>query len=279
MAEHHRLAQYTGLPARRVGARTGQDARPAAGRRAPPVVLLHGFTQTGASWGPLLPYLSHLEVVLPDLPGHGAAGGVGAALWETADLLSELVSAPAMWVGYSLGGRTALHVALSHPEVVERLVLVSATAGIEDDGEREARRLWDEGLAARLETEGTEEFLRWWLSQPLFASLPPERAGRAERAANSAAGLASSLRRSGTGSQSPLWARLGELGARQLPVLCLSGALDTRYVAIAARMAEAIGPTAAPLVVEGAGHACHLERPEQVGPALARFSEGEPGRQ
>ena len=58
-------------------------------------------------------------------------------------------------------------------------------------------------LAERIEQEGTEPFLASWLSQPLFATLPPERAGLEERLANTPAGLASSLRLSGAGAQEP----------------------------------------------------------------------------
>jgi 2-succinyl-6-hydroxy-2,4-cyclohexadiene-1-carboxylate synthase len=186
-------------------------------------------------------------------------------------MLDRLVDEGASWVGYSMGGRTALHVALAHPASVGRLALVSSTAGIFSEVERDARRQRDEALARRVETEGVEEFVRWWLSQDLFASLPAERAGAEERLANTAAGLASSLRLAGTGAQEPLWARLPELGRRRLPVLLVAGELDTRYVALASAMASAIGPSASVCIVEGAGHACHLERPDVVGPALAEF--------
>lgn len=260
------MAQYTDLPARYIGQQAKGGPRPA--------VLLHGFTQTSTSWGPLLPYLSGIPLVLPDLPGHGGAAGVEADLWTTADLLSRLVQEPATWVGYSMGGRTALHVALAHPDLVSGLVLVSATAGIEDEAERERRRVSDESLARRAETEGLEAFLEWWLSQPLFATLPPGRADRQGRLTNKVTGLASSLRLAGTGRQSPLWDRLAELGRRDLPVLCVAGQLDTKYCATARALAEGIGRSASTLIIDGAGHACHLERPELVGPALADFARG-----
>jgi len=209
--------------------------------------------------------------VLPDLPGHGDASEVRSGLPETAKALSSLVEGPAAWVGYSLGGRLALHVAAAHPAVVGHLVLVSSTPGIQGPVEREARRGSDEALARRLEGDGVEEFVRWWLSQPMFATLAPERSGTEQRLANSAAGLASSLRLSGTGAQEPLWGSLAGLGRRRLPVLIVAGQLDAKYVAIAQAMATAIGPSASVVVVEGAGHACHLERPEVVGPAVRDF--------
>jgi 2-succinyl-6-hydroxy-2,4-cyclohexadiene-1-carboxylate synthase len=113
-------------------------------------------------------------------------------------------------------------------------------------------------------------------------------AGRKERLANTPDGLASSLRLAGTGSQGPLWARLGELRERSLPVLLIAGELDTKYRDQAVRMASAIGPCAGVLIVGGAGHACHLEQPQivsaaigamagQIGPASSRHAAGSDG--
>jgi 2-succinyl-6-hydroxy-2,4-cyclohexadiene-1-carboxylate synthase len=159
-----------------------------------------------------------------------------------------------------MGGRFALHVALQHPEVVERLIVVSATGGIDDPAERAARRASDEVLAARIEDEGLEPFLRWWLSQPLFASLPAEAAEIESRLEGSAAGLASSLRRAGAGQQEPLWTRLGAI---DVPVLIVAGELDVKYMGLAQRLSRSIGANTTVEVVAGAGHACHLERPDR----------------
>jgi len=240
-----------------------------------PVVLLHGFTQTGRSWLPVVDATQHLapglRFVLPDAPGHGLSAPIVAGLWESADLLAAVVPETADWGGYSMGGRMALHVALAHPSKVRRLVLISTTAGIEGPLERLARQRADEALADRAEAEGTERFLEQWLSQPLFSTLAPEQAGLGARRENAAAGLASSLRYAGTGAQEPLWDRLAELRQREVPVLVMAGALDSKYSRLAHRLARAIGPTASLEIVAGAGHACHLERPAEVGAALAAF--------
>ena len=114
----------------------------------------------------------------------------------------------AAWVGYSMGGRYALHVALRHPGLVRRLVLVSATGGIDDPRDRAARRQADEALAAKVETEGVAAFVAWWLERPLFATLPAEAAAVDSRLGGTAAGLAASLRLAGTGTQQPLWSEL-----------------------------------------------------------------------
>jgi 2-succinyl-6-hydroxy-2,4-cyclohexadiene-1-carboxylate synthase len=196
---------------------------------------------------------------------------VEADLWRTADLLAGTVGGPASWAGYSMGGRMALHVALAHPEKVDRLVLISATAGIDDDGQRQARRSSDDALAARIQRDGVQTFLAAWLAQPLFASLSPDRAGLEDRLANTPAGLASSLRLAGAGAQEPLWDRLAELRARALPVLLVAGQRDSTYCQHLQRMAAAIGPSARELIVSDAGHACHLEQPEVVAAAMREF--------
>lgn len=253
---------------------SGEASRPPA-----TLVALHGFTQTGASWQPVATHLGgSYRLLAPDAPGHGRAAAVRAGLWETADLLDGTIVADggsvAGWVGYSMGGRMALHMALAHPHAVTKLALISASPGIEDDAEREARRAADEALAKRIEEGGPQglgRFLTDWLAQPLFATLPRERAGMDERLANSPAGLASSLRLAGAGAQEPLWGRLPELGQRELPVLLFAGELDRKYCDMASAAAEAIGSTARVHIVPGAGHACHLERPEEVAGELARF--------
>ena len=76
-----------------------------------------------------------------------------------ADLMAASGRDPAVWLGYSMGGRFALNVALRHPGQVRRLVLVSATAGIDDPEERAARRRADEDLAGRIGTEGVAAFV------------------------------------------------------------------------------------------------------------------------
>ncbi len=262
------MRQYTALSARFTG--PAGPARPSSGPATRPIVLLHGFTQTGASWDPIVAELgSRAPIIVPDAPGHGGSSHLRADLWRTADLLVETVGRPALWVGYSMGGRMALHVALAYPNQVEGLVLISTTPGIEAPEERKARRAADDTLATRIHTEGTETFLDFWLAQPLFRTLPPESAGREARLANKPDGLASSLRLAGTGSQEPLWDRLAQLSERSLPVLLIAGALDRKYSDQAARMAAAIGPTARVVIVNGAGHACHLEHPEVVAAAIS----------
>lgn len=235
------------------------DRSPTLPAGAPPLVLLHGFGQTARCWGAVGTDLAlDHPVTRPDAPGHGDAARVQADLVTTAGLLAA-TGGRAIYVGYSMGARMALHVAVHHPEMVERLVLVGGTAGIEDRDDRAARQDQDRQNAARLRVEGVEAFFATWFDQPLFAGLPAEARFLDERRRNTAEGLASSLEQAGTGSQYPLWDRLSEL---EMPVLVMAGARDERYAALAARMADTIGGNAEVALVPEAGHTAHLERPE-----------------
>ena len=237
-----------------------------------PLILVHGFTQSARAWGRLGDDLGRRHrVIALDAPGHGGSSEVRADLGAGADLMAARARERAPWAGYSMGGRYALHVALRHPDQVERLVLISATAGIDDPAERAARRRSDETLADRIEDEGLEPFLRWWLTQPLFATLPSEAADLDGRLGGTATGLASSLRLAGTGTQEPLWDRLDRLS---MPVLVVAGELDAKYVQLAERLAAGIGSSARLAVIPGAGHACHLEQPDLCGRVIGPFLDG-----
>jgi 2-succinyl-6-hydroxy-2,4-cyclohexadiene-1-carboxylate synthase len=243
-----------------VGDASGTEVEPTGEPTRGAVVMLHGFTQTGRCLGPVADRLGeHREVLTPDLPGHGVTAALGhLGCPAIADHLAERCG-PAHWIGYSLGGRIALNVAVAHPESVHSLVLIGATAGIEDPTERERRRQLDHERADRVEQLGVVEFTRRWLDMGMFAGLPEHAHFINERRTNTPAGLAGSLRNAGTGSMEPLWGQLHDL---QMPVLLLSGERDTAFTDTAARLAARIGDNATALTVPGAGHAAHLEAPE-----------------
>ena len=166
-----------------------------------------------------------------------------------------------------MGGRVALHAALSLGERVRRLVLVGASPGIAEPSERAARAAADAALADRIEAIGIDAFAREWAAQPLFDGVPRGVAdlADADRRRNTAPGLAAALRGFGTGVMPPLWDRLGELA---IPVDLVVGERDAKFRALAERMAGAI-PGARLHVVAGSGHAVHLEAPDAVVEVLA----------
>jgi 2-succinyl-6-hydroxy-2,4-cyclohexadiene-1-carboxylate synthase len=202
-------------------------------------VLVHGFTQTASSWRGVL------DGVAIDVQPH-------ADLWTTAEWLGETAGA-GEYVGYSMGGRLCLHLALARPDLVHRLVLLGTHPGVEDTEERARRRAADEEWARVVERDGVDAFLARWLAQPLFAGLRDP--GPRQQAAEI---LTACLRRLGTGTQEPLWNRLPEL---HMPVLVLAGGRDKKYVEIGRRTAAAVGDNARFAVVPDAGHAAHLEQP------------------
>ncbi|MBK6671725.1 MAG: alpha/beta fold hydrolase [Actinobacteria bacterium] len=243
-----------------------------------PVVLVHGFTQTGRCWGPLGDSLAlRGEVLALDAPGHGGSGELRLDLADAAAAIAATAATAAtaeradfrtrrpLLIGYSMGARMALHAVLHAPAAFSGLVLISATPGIDDDAERSERRRRDDALADHIEAVGCAQFIDEWLALPMFATLPASAAHRDERVRNSAAGLAASLRLAGTGRQAPLW---NDLASIDLPVLVLTGSLDTKFDAIGRRMATAIGANAVARTVDGAGHTVHLEAPDATARAL-----------
>jgi 2-succinyl-6-hydroxy-2,4-cyclohexadiene-1-carboxylate synthase len=242
----------------------------APGRRT--LVLLHGFTSSALGWGGLLDDFAAagLRVIAFDLHGHGRSDAPSDARRYTmehcqADIIAALGllgvhSGEAILLGYSMGGRIALYCAFSG--YFRALILESASPGIEDEQERERRRLSDMALAESIEREGVAAFVERWERLPLFASqhnLPASRraALREQRLNNRAEGLANSLRGVGTGVQPALHSRLPTL---DIPVLLIAGDLDKKFCEIARQMAQLL-PHAQLRIVAGAGHTVHLEQP------------------
>src|ERR687893_1016802 len=225
----------------------------------PGTLFLHGFMGSGANWAETISALDErFYCVAPDLPGHGRSLGltpedytiVGAAKMLR-ELLDGLEISSNAIVGYSMGGRLALYLALRGPERCSGLFLESASPGIEDAAERQARREADEQKARRLESGDFETFLADWYRQPLFASLARHeglvKALISARSDNDPGELARSLRGMGTGDQPSLWGGLGEL---EVPALAVVGSLDERYVRIASLMAT-LNPRLRTAVVPG----------------------------
>ncbi|MEE8338231.1 MAG: 2-succinyl-6-hydroxy-2,4-cyclohexadiene-1-carboxylate synthase [Dehalococcoidia bacterium] len=246
----------------------------------PPVVLLHGFTGAAAGWAPIVELLAaEFTTLAIDIVGHGRSDAPPQVdRYAMARCVDDLVAAlrslgheRATWLGYSMGGRTALQLAVLRPEAVSALVLEGTTPGLTGKA-RIDRMVSDEGLAGRIESEGVPAFVDYWEAVPLFATqraLPDavRVAIREGRLRNSATGLANSLRGMGAGAQEPIHDRLREV---RVPALLVAGALDEKFAAIAREMAQAL-PDARVELIEDAGHAAHIERPQAFGEAVLDF--------
>lgn len=230
-----------------------------SGSTGPTIALVHGFTQTHVSWATVEAQLAaDHRLVAVDAPGHGGSTDVQADLAAGAGLLGD-AGGRAVYVGYSMGGRLVLRLALDRPDLVAGLVLLGATAGIDDPDERAARRKTDEALADRIERHGIVPFVESWLAQPLFADRAVEPADRVARLANAPAGLASSLRLAGTGTMDPPW--WDELTTVSAPSLVVAGERDEKFAVLGRRLADGIGDGARFTTIAGAGHAAYLEQP------------------
>ncbi len=247
----------------------------------PPLLLLHGFTGSTATWDELVESLSGLMTTIAvDLPGHGLSAAPNDpslhGLYPTAQYLARLLAALGLErpgvLGYSMGGRVALRLALAGAVRPGALILESTSPGIADADQRAARRRSDAELATLLEHEGIEAFVNRWEALPLWASqasLPEARRLqlRRQRLSNDATGLANSLRGAGAGEDPSV---LDELRTLETPTLLVAGELDTPYVDHAHAMHRNL-PDSRIAVIPAAGHAAHFERPREFAELVREF--------
>lgn len=255
-----------------------------AGSQDPtPVVLLHGFTGCGDSWSEVVQALpSRPRVLSPNLLGHGVGWEEeGGAVYDFESEVDRLAAeirrrgfAGSHLVGYSLGGRVALGLAVARSELFRRVTLIGTHPGLETEAERAARRRSDEEWVRRLETEGLESFLQAWEELPLFASqraLSPgvQEAQRRLRRQHNPRGLARSLRVLGLAEMPNYRLALPRL---EVPIRLLVGELDAKFQALAQVMEQRL-PEAVVEVVLGVGHNVVLESPEAVARVIIRSDQ------
>jgi 2-succinyl-6-hydroxy-2,4-cyclohexadiene-1-carboxylate synthase len=235
------------------------------------MVLLHGFGGTRHAWDGVLAHLpaERYRPLALDLPGHGDQADAPRPITFAGCVASVLDRSPRQFVlvGYSMGGRIALHAALAAPERIARLVLISSTAGIEHPVERARRRDADRRLAREIDQGSIEDFVARWRGLPMFAKDPAQvdALARADQSRNRPAGIAAALRGVGTGEMQPLWERLCEL---PMPVTVIAGDRDRKFCSLGSRMAE-LAAQAAFVTVAG-GHVLPLENPRALASALDR---------
>ncbi len=237
----------------------------------PILILLHGFTGSSQNWQPLLPNLTpHFQILTLDILGHGrSASPPDSTRYQMVNiaadivaLLDKLTSQPVHLLGYSMGGRLALYLAVHYPGRFSSLILESASPGLKTEAERAERRQRDNALADRIEREGVPAFVDFWETLALWHSqkqLPSDIRTRLrqQRLQNNPLGLANSLRGMGTGVQPSLWEQLPDL---QMPTLLLTGELDKKFVGIAQEIAQ-LSYHIDHIVIPDVGHTVHLEMP------------------
>lgn len=239
-----------------------------------PLLLLHGFTGSPASWDLVIEHLPGRAALRPALLGHEASSDATSFDDEVDRLAGLAGSEPVHLAGYSLGARLALGILARHPERVARATLVSVHPGLTSDAERAERRLADGRWIEILENQGLDAFVSAWGAQPLFASqraLSPHLRERrqAERRGHAASELARSLRITGLAEMPDYRPALRAVRA---PVTLLTGELDAKFSALAGELLRHL-PAARHRIVPGAGHDLLLERPDLVAAAIARETD------
>jgi 2-succinyl-6-hydroxy-2,4-cyclohexadiene-1-carboxylate synthase len=246
-----------------------------------PLLLLHGFTGDSSTWTPFCPvWGKHSQLIIPDIIGHGATESpedmnryaIESAAADLIVLLNQLEIDQIDLLGYSMGGRLALTLAILYPERVRKLILESASPGLRTNEERMLRRMKDKELANFIKEQGIIPFVDYWEAIPLFStmsSLPNfiKEAIREQRLSNHAQGLANSLIGMGTGSQPSWWDQLNGLSCE---VLLLTGEKDEKFCKIAETMAEYMRK-ASWIVINNGGHAIHVEQREKFGTIVSDF--------
>jgi 2-succinyl-6-hydroxy-2,4-cyclohexadiene-1-carboxylate synthase len=265
----------------------GADPKRRKAKDVPALALLHGFAGDSSAWDWVRPGLRELGPTLAiDLMGHGQSPApddvrrytMDATLGDFDTVLRDLRLPPCWWIGYSLGGRVVLNLAVRKPELVRGVVLVSASPGLQYKSERDARLEEDEALAQFILAAGMEAFVERWLALPLFAgfdAMPEERIKleRERRLGQRPIGLANSLRGLGTGAMPPLWERLGEIKA---PVLVVTGDEDEKFSVIGTHMVGRI-PGAHMARVPASTHAPQTEQPDDFVRVVSRFIRAQDG--
>lgn len=258
----------------------------------PVLLFLHGFMGNRQEFNQHIRSLSpYFYCIAIDLPAHGdsSLGGyshsshsndtfllepyytmdaIANLLIEFLDFLGIKRCSP---VGYSMGGRVALYLAVNFPKYCDRLILESTSAGLTTPSARSDRLAQDLQTATKLATATPaqfREFLDDWYRQPIFANLhvhPHFAELRDRRLAQRPLELAKCLYSLSVARQRSLWQDLPQI---EMPVLLIAGALDSKFVQIHQQMARSL-PSAQLEVVADCGHNVHFEQP-QIFTALIR---------
>ncbi|MDX8367409.1 2-succinyl-6-hydroxy-2,4-cyclohexadiene-1-carboxylate synthase [Cytobacillus sp. IB215665] len=247
----------------------------------PPLILLHGFTGSTKSWQPFIrKWGAKSTLYLIDIIGHGDTASpldsnrynMESIVLDLVQLLNNFHITKANILGYSMGGRIALSLAMLYPERVDKLILESSSPGLATEQERLLRKQSDEHLAEAIEQYGMEWFVDKWTNLPLFHNMKQlpvqtQELIRQQRLENNPIGLANSLRGFGTGVQPSWWDKLSSFPHQ---TLLITGMDDTKFHNIAKKMVKLL-PYVKWEKINHAGHTIHVEQPRIFGKIVYEF--------
>ncbi len=262
----------------RFAGRIWQDFEPGA----PLYFYLHGFAGSGEDCDFLRTKNGDFDRnwISIDWLGHGASsapevGEIYGLNWQLEGLRRAALAFPGhtrVLVGYSMGARLALHAARRYPDLFERLILISGTAGVESANARADRRRRDADWAQLILSKGLESFANAWEQQPVIAAQEKMPSAtlefwRQRRRRQSPTGLAHAIQSLSPGLVPALWDQLSKI---HQPTLLLSGERDANYVALAKRLQQGL-PNSRHLIVPNCSHCLHMEAPAAFLDALQQF--------
>lgn len=238
----------------------------------PSLLFLHGFTGSSEDWKFIIPQINqNFSSAGIDLIGHGESSSpsnielysVDAIANQINHIIKNIIKRKVIPVGYSMGGRAALTFAVKYPEMIEALILESASPGIEDNKLREERVKKDEEIAAYIETHSIEDFAEYWMDMEIFNtqrrfSEEKRKQLRKTKITNNSTGLANSLRGFGTGTMPPLFNHLKDIKCK---TLLITGELDSKFTNMNNDVVK-LFPKAEHKIIKNAGHNTHLEEPQ-----------------
>lgn len=247
------------------------------------IVMLHGFLGSLETFQPAVSMLlPHVDVLLVECPGHGddfnpdevwTFEAMAQALADKIRALRHEYQTITLY-GYSMGGRIALYTALHYPALIDKLIIESATPGIESDTLRQ-QRIDKDNIRSKMIEQNYTAFIDEWEQLSLFKTFKPlteaqQTRQRYIRMHHHPAGVAKALRDYGTGKQMNLWPMLKNFNK---PVLLLTGILDQKFESIAKRMTEHL-PRSKHMIIQ-AGHTIHVENLEIFDTIIVSFIKEE----
>ncbi len=170
-------------------------------------------------------------------------------------------------LGYSMGGRLALHSLLEERHPWQAAVIVSAHPGLENDLERSARRASDSNWAAKAFAGDWRQFLEQWNGQPILGGGAIRDPEAAQRLISRRREIARSFVDWSLGNQEPLWDRLADIS---VPVLWIAGENDPKFRELAERAAS-LTPKGFFAIAPAAGHRVPWEAEDWFAEVTSHF--------
>ncbi len=243
------------------------------------MLFLHGFMGNIAEWQAVIPFFSKkFYCIAVDLPGHGRTVVQNEDDYRMENCAVNLMAFldtlniyRCRLLSYSMGGRLAFYLAVFYPQRFDKIVIESASPGLQTEQERHARIKHDRKISQQLKDLPLNQFLQTWYRQPVFSSLDTEsqayRKMIQNRMQNDSGRLVLSLKQMGAGVQPALWDMLDQISA---DVLLIAGEKDTKYIQISDAVAQRCRRSKVK-IIKNAGHNVHFENKNQYVKAVDLF--------